>query len=453
MLLPLAAVLGLSGADQATVGASATQISAALHLHHAGVGALAAASGLVAAVAAVPFGVLVDRVCRTRLLAIGVTAWAVVMAGSAATESFTQLVVARCLLGAAVAVGAPAVASLVGDYFPPAERGRTWGAIITGELVGTGIGFAISGALASISWRLSFLALAPPALLLAFLLRRLPEPARGGGATPATSEDIEPADLLSDAQRATRSAGVKPYEDLVITDDPATWSLLDAVRYVLRIRTNVVLIVVGSCGYFFFGGVRAFGVEFVKHQYGISQGFASSLAIILGAFAIGGAIGGGWISDRFGRGGSLQGRIYLAAAGLTGATVFFVPALLATSIFGGILALGGAAICLAAINPPVDAGRLDIMHPLLWGRAEAVRTLIKEPAEALAPLLFGVVADHVGHGGESGLRTTFLIMLAPLAASIVVVLHARRTYPRDVATAVASLGASTDLSRHLLGSD
>jgi MFS family permease len=436
VLVLLAAVLGLASADQATVGASATQLSAALHIHHAGLGALAAASGVVAAVVGVPFGVLVDRVNRTRLLAVGVAAWALIMACSAAAQSFEQLVLIRCLLGAAIAIAGPATASLVGDYFLPEERGRIWGLVLTGELVGTGIGFAASGMVASISWRASFLALVPPALVLAFLLRRLPEPERGG---PDESAGAVAGVSLSDAQLAAASAGVPPYERLVIRDDPSRWSLARAVRYVLRIRTNVVLIVVGSTGYFFFAGVRAFGLEFVKHQYGLSQGFASSLAIILGVFAVGGVLAGGWLSDRWGRGGHLRVRIYLAAVGMTAAVIMFVPALLVTSAVLGILSLGGAAVFLAAINPPVDAGRLDIMHPLLWGRAEAVRTLFKQPAEALAPLLFGFAADSLAGGGQTGLRDAFLIMLVPLAAAVPVILYARRTYPRDVATAAASL--------------
>ncbi len=445
VLILLAAVLGLTGADQATVGASATQISAALHVNHAGLGTIAAASGVVAAVVGLPLGVLVDRVNRTRMLAIAAASWAVVMAGSAATGSFSQLVVARCVLGATVAVAGPAVASLVGDYFLPEERGRIWGLVLTGELVGTAVGFAFSGVLASISWRASFLALVPPALILAVLLRRLPEPHRSGPdrsaeqARPGEDPDTaDPTSALSEAQLAAASAGVRPYPELVITDDPGEWSIARAVRYVLRIRTNVVLIIVGSSGYFFFSGVRAFGVEFVKHQYGISQGFASSLAIILAIFAVGGVIAGGWVSDRFSRGGHLTFRIYFAAAGLLAATVLFVPALLVSSIAAGILALGGAALCLAAVNPPVDAGRLDIMHPRLWGRAESVRTLVKQPVEALAPLVFGLVADSLGGGGQAGLRDTFLIMLVPLLASVGFVLHARKTYPRDVATAAAA---------------
>jgi len=38
--------------------------------------------------------------------------------------------------------------------------------------------------------------------------------------------------------------------------DPATMSMHDAVRYVLSIRTNVVLIVASSLAYFFFTGLQ-----------------------------------------------------------------------------------------------------------------------------------------------------------------------------------------------------
>jgi hypothetical protein len=38
-------------------------------------------------------------------------------------------------------------------------------------------------------------------------------------------------------------------------------------------------------------------------------------------------------------------------------------------------------------------------------------------------------------GGTSGLRTTFAIMLLPLAASAFFLFHARRSYPSDLVTA------------------
>ena len=54
----------------------------------------------------------------------------------------------------------------------------------------------------------------------------------------------------------------------------------------------------------------------------------------------------------------------------------------------------GAAL-ISAANPPLDAARLDIMPSGLWGRAESTRTFLRSLAQALAPLLFGAVADLV----------------------------------------------------------
>jgi hypothetical protein len=91
------------------------------------------------------------------------------------------------------------------------------------------------------------------------------------------------------------------------------------------------------------------------------------------------------------------------------------------------------------VNPPLDAGRLDFMHSRLWGRAEAVRTTLRSVATALAPLAFGYVSTRLGGNTHGALNQTFLIMLVTLfVAGLLVLFIARRTYPRDVATALAS---------------
>jgi len=97
-----------------------------------------------------------------------------------------------------------------------------------------------------------------------------------------------------------------------------------------------------------------------------------------------------------------------------------------------------AALALSAQNPPIDAARLDIVHPLLWGRAEGIRTFLRTSAQAFAPLLFGAVSDYVLGGGRSGLQWTFALMLLPLAASAYFLYKALGTYPRDVASVSAS---------------
>ena len=184
----LAGVLALSSADVATVGASAIELRQHLHIDNTDIGLLVAVSSLVGAVAALPFGVLADRVRRTWTLGCAVTLWGIAMLWSATAGSFGKLLLARLALGVVTAAAGPIVASLVGDYFPGRERGRIYSFILTGELIGAGIGFAVTGDIAALSWRAAFVILAIPAFVLAYLVFRLPEPVpRWPGGDPPRS--------------------------------------------------------------------------------------------------------------------------------------------------------------------------------------------------------------------------------------------------------------------------
>ncbi|HWD08205.1 MAG TPA: MFS transporter, partial [Actinomycetota bacterium] len=194
VILILAAVLGLSGADAATVGAAATELTKALHISQADIGLLVAVTSLVAAAASVPFGVLADKAPRTRTLGVTIFLWGAVMLWSATASSFGHLLASRAVLGVVTAAAGPIVASLVGDLFGGDERGRIYGYILTGEMVGGGVGFAVTGDVAALSWRAAFVILAIPAFLLAWSVIRLPEPARTGGRgrRPGRSPDGAP---------------------------------------------------------------------------------------------------------------------------------------------------------------------------------------------------------------------------------------------------------------------
>src|ERR1700712_3080249 len=137
----LASVLALASADASTVGAAASHLRSSLHISNTDIGLLVSVTSLVAAVASLPFGVLADRVRRTWLLGAAIALWGVAMIWSATVPSFGQLLLARLFLGGVTAAAGPVVASLVGDYFPASERGRIYGFILAGELVGAGGGF------------------------------------------------------------------------------------------------------------------------------------------------------------------------------------------------------------------------------------------------------------------------------------------------------------------------
>ncbi len=466
VVVVLAAVLALSSADAATVGASAIQLREGLHIDNTDIGLLVAVSSLVGAVASVPFGMLADRVRRTWTLSFAIVLWGAAMLWSATSSSFGHLLLTRLALGVVTAAAGPIVASLVGDYFPGGERGRIYSFILTGELVGAGAGFAITGDVAALSWRAAFVILALPAFFLAYLVFHLPEPVRGGqGAlrpelgvlpVPAGQVSEEPeappeeddAAKITDAQRLALRRGIRPDERLLSERPRDSMRFLTAVRYVLHVRTNVALIISGACGYYFLAGVQTFGVEFTRDQYHVDQVLANLLMLVVGGGAAAGVLIAGPLGDRLLGRGHLSGRIQVAAFAAVAVVLLFIPALITHSAFAALpyIVLAGAA--LSAQNPPIDAARLDIVPSFLWGRAEGIRTFVRTGAQALAPILFGAVSDLLsGNHPYSGLRWTFVIMLVPLSASAFFLFRAMRRYPVDVVTAgvvVAQTGASAD---------
>ncbi len=447
----LGSVLALSSADASTVGAAAIELRHALHIGNTDIGLLVAVTSAVGAVFSVPFGMLADRARRTWILGISIVVWGAAMIWGATASSFSQLLIDRLFLGAVTASTAPTVASLVGDWIPGPERGKIFGYILTGELAGAGVGFAVTGDIAALSWRAAFIILALPAFFLAYLVFRLPEPARGGqgvlapepGYGPAAGAAAQPEPEQekrghepTDAQRLAQERGIAPDRGLLELEPRPRMGLGEAIRYVLRVRTNVALIVSGALGYYFLAGVQTFGVEFVHQQYGVGQVLANLLLLVVGAGAVIGVLSGGPLGDALLRRGRLNGRVMVAAVAATITVLLFIPALLTRSSLTALPYIVLAAVCLSAQNPPIDAARLDIMPSFLWGRAEGIRNLIRTGAQALAPVLFGAVSQYV-FGGTSGLRWTFLVMLVPLSLSAVFLFGASRRYPIDVATAAA----------------
>jgi MFS family permease len=366
------------------------------------------------------------------------------MLWSATASSFTGLLWTRLLLGAVTASAGPMVASLVGDWFGSWERGRIYGVILAGEYVGAGVGFAVTGNVSVLSWRAAFVILALPAFALAAAVWRLREPERGGKGVLAHESKPQPVTdpdepTVTDAQRLAQARGLEPDPELVVGPREARrMGLVRATEYVLRVRTNIFLIAASACGYYFLAGLQTFGLEFAKEQYGINQALASSLLLVVGGGALAGVLTGGAVGDWLLRRGVLSSRVLTPAFAAALTCVLFIPAIFTRGAVTAVPYLTAAAFFLAAQNPPLDAARLDIMPPLLWGRAEAIRTLLRSLAMALAPLLFGAVSDYVFGGGRAGLQWTFIVMILPLAASAWLLFKGRRTYPADVATAAAS---------------
>jgi len=494
VVLLLAGVLSLQSADIGTIGALAAQLEKALHADNTELGLLTTAASLVGAVAALPVGVLADRANRVRLLVWATAAWSVGMAASGFADGYVMLLLTRLALGAVIGVSGPVVASLTGDLFPAKERARIYGMVLTGELLGTGLGLVISAELgAAAGWRTPFFVLAVPSLVLAGLLHRLlPEPARGGqswlypGAEeikPAGTAAAEPSPVAAEPspapvapaiatgpdlgatppfgtsevrRHARERQDVEPNRELVLREDPAQLSPWAAARYVLRIRSNLVLIAASVLGNFFLAGIQAFALLYVETHFGVSQALGTVVLVVIGAGAIVGTLFGGRLADRLVGRKIADGRVLLAGFTFVGAAVIFLPGLAVTNLLVAVPFFLIAVLFVSAPSAPLAAARLDVVPSGLWGRAEAVRTFARSLLQGFAPLLFGYVSSLLGgphanlgaglnivpHQVQAaagrGLEYTFMIMLVPLLAAGALLLFSRRTYLVDVLTADVS---------------
>ncbi len=168
------------------------------------------------------------------------------------------------------------------------------------------------------------------------------------------------------------------------------------MRYVLSIHTNVVLIVASAFGYFFYSGLQTFAVVFLRDRFSIGQSLASTLLVVLGSGAIVGFLATGRIGDALLARHHIAAHPIIAGVSLLIAAALFLPALLTTSLLIAAPLLFLAAGGLGGANPALDAARLDLIHHRLWGRAEAVRTVLRSSFVAIAPLLFGYVSTQFG---------------------------------------------------------
>lgn len=454
----LAAVLAIASADTGAISAIAPKLETSLHIGNVDVGLLVTVSGLTAAAGMLPAGWVTDRWNRTRLVTVAVAVWGVAELVSAVSPNYPFLLVVRLALGALTAVTGPTLASLTGDLFPARERSQIYGYILTGELLGAGLGLLLAGLVSAwATWRVALAVLAVPSLVLAWSLhRRLPEPARGGqsrlergaetivsaedvdadagggaGATaadastgPMQTTDTEPAppgpidatgevsdhprqEDESPVLREVRRRRIDAREGVILDRDPLELGWWESFRYVVAVRSNVTLIVASALGYFFFGGVETFALIYLEGHFHAGQATATLVVLGVGAAAVGGAVMGGRVTDLELRRGHIEARLIVPAAAFILAAVVFLPAIASTALVVSLPLFLVAGFCIAVPNPGLDAARLDIMPSRMWGRAEAVRSFLRSILQSFAPLLFGLLSTvfggrHSGFGASGG---------------------------------------------------
>lgn len=244
-----------------------------------------AAFAVLYALISLPLGRYVDSHNRRNIIAAGVVIWSLATAVCGIGSSFGGLFVARIFVGVGEATLAPAVMSLIPDYFPEHQRGTAYGFFLTGMAMGAGAAMLIGGALFEgfhsgrfstvpllghmAPWRAVLIALSLPGCLVAGLILTVREPARRD--TVRSSASVQAGGHFATTIRYFK-------------DNRRTFSYLIAAFALLNLVS--------------YGCAAWLPSVFIRH-FGLTQGqVGTELGVVSLAGTAIGAILGGLLSDR-----------------------------------------------------------------------------------------------------------------------------------------------------------
>jgi MFS family permease len=346
--------------DRQALGAVAEPLRREFALSDAHIGALSTLFIVVYALAGLPLGRLADTWSRRKLMAIGVSVWAVLTALGATAASYAFLAATRLGVGIGEAVCAPAANSLIGAVVPAGQRARAMAGFMMAVPVGVMLSSAVTGPAAQAwGWRAALALAAAPAVLLVPALLWLKEPER----EPVNREEDRAAPLS-----------------------------------LLRIPSLAWIAASGAVLNFALYSFSAFLPAFLKRYHGFSVAQAGLwTGIGSGAAGVAGAVLAGACGDRIMARWS-NGRLLLAA----GAALVAAP----LALFAIALPAGQSAAALALIMPAygllqmyyglVYAAINDIVPPELRGTAMAGYLLVTYlGGAAFGPLATGMLSDRL----------------------------------------------------------
>ncbi len=264
---------------------------------------------LAAALFNLGLGPLTDRWGRVPFLRIGLAGFAVVSAAAYLSQSYGQLLAARTAAGFAGGLISTCVASLVGDFFPYARRGRVMGAVLSAYFAALILGVPLGVQAANLwGWRSVFL---------------------GSGALAAV---LTVYAFFGFPREAGRRAS-----------DPAA-AFRAYLKFVKRRDTLGGLI----CSFAVSGATLSF-LTYIS-GLGLTPTQVAQLLLISGVAAMAGSPLSGWLSDRFSKRG-----VFLLSNTLLALPLFFLSKVpwgwaLASVFFGASLLVAARQTALQTIQ-------------------------------------------------------------------------------------------------------
>jgi MFS family permease len=191
----LAVITTFALLDQQILGLLIQQIKVDFQLSDSQAGLLLGPTqALFYAFVAVPFSRYIDRWTRKWIMAGGLIVWSLATAATGLAANFTQLFVARVVVGAGEAFNGPTAYSMTADCFPREKLPRAVSALQIGSVAGGGLSLLAGGVVIWLvahwgapdlplvgvlrPWQVVLIGVGIPGLLVSFLLLTVKEPPR-----------------------------------------------------------------------------------------------------------------------------------------------------------------------------------------------------------------------------------------------------------------------------------
>ena len=227
----------------------------------------------------IPFGRIVDKVNRVRVLIGGIIIWSVATAACGFSKNSWQLVLSRSGVGAGEAALTPASWSIISDLFPVEKRSFPMSIYLMGPYIGQGLSLLFGAQILRIynepvtlfesiivqPWQIIFLIIAVPGVILGLLMFALKDPVR---------KEV----LVSEKEEGTDS--IQEVFAYVIKNIGAYMPLLIGSAFIV-----VLLYGVQSWVPTFLHRIHGWEHTRIGDQYGLVALFAGSLGVVSGPMA------------------------------------------------------------------------------------------------------------------------------------------------------------------------
>jgi MFS family permease len=162
----------LDWADRALISAIAEPLRHEFQLSDTELGfSMAFAFGIIRIFIGIPVGRLADTHNRRNLLAAALAIWSTMTIAFGMARNYTQLLLARVLIGAGTTGAYPPTVSIISDLFPLRRRGFAMAIFNTGSVLGFSLGLAVGGMLVELyGWRTAMISFGLFGVVLAVLL-------------------------------------------------------------------------------------------------------------------------------------------------------------------------------------------------------------------------------------------------------------------------------------------